>query len=166
MKDHVQEARLSGEPDTTDKGDVFQMKPVILYYSLGGATRAEAKKRAESSGADVFEVLEAKKRGIFSAFIPGCPQALNRKSSAIQPLSIDWTNYDDVTLMAPVWAGHPAPAFNSALELVPKDKVLHIVLCSGGGETPKSKDATINLLRQRGYALSSYEDVKTAPPTK
>ena len=142
------------------------MKSVILYYSFGGATRAEAKKRAEASGADVFEVLEVKKRSIFSAFLPGCPQALGRKATAIKPLTIDWSAYDDVTLMAPVWAGHPAPAFNAALELIPKDKILHIVLCSGGGETPKSKDATIDLLRKRGYALSSYEDVKTAPPTK
>ena len=142
------------------------MKSVILYYSFGGATRAEAKKRAEASGADVFEVLEVKKRSIFSAFLPGCPQALGRKATAIQPLMIDWSTYDDVTLMAPVWAGHPAPAFNAALELIPKDKILHIVLCSGGGETPNSKDATIDLLRKRGYALSSYEDVKTAPPAK
>ena len=142
------------------------MKSVILYYSFGGATRAEAKKRAEASGADVFEVLEVKKRSIFSAFLPGCPQAIGRKATAIQPLTIDWSAYDDVTLMAPVWAGHPAPAFNAALELIPKDKILHIVLCSGGGETPNSKDATIDLLRKRGYALSSYEDVKTAPPAK
>ena len=142
------------------------MKSVILYYSFGGATRAEAKKRAEASGADVFEVLEVKKRSIFSAFLPGCPQAIGRKATAIQPLTIDWSTYDDVTLMAPVWAGHPAPAFNAVLELIPKDKILHIVLCSGGGETPNSKDATIDLLRKRGYALSSYEDVKTAPPTK
>ena len=142
------------------------MKSVILYYSFGGATRAEAKKRAEASGADVFEVLEVKKRSIFSAFLPGCPQALGRKATAIQPLTIDWSTYDDVTLMAPVWAGHPAPAFNAALELIPKDKILHIVLCSGGGETPNSKDATIDLLRKCGYALSSYEDVKTAPPAK
>lgn len=142
------------------------MKSVILYYSFGGATRAEAKKRAEASGADVFEVLEVKKRSIFSAFLPGCPQAIGRKATAIQPLTIDWSTYDDVTLMAPVWAGHPAAAFNAALELIPKDKILHIVLCSGGGETPNSKDATIDLLRKRGYALSSYEDVKTAPPAK
>ncbi|MEN6635406.1 MAG: hypothetical protein ABFC56_06125 [Clostridiaceae bacterium] len=142
------------------------MKSVILYYSFGGATRAEAKKRAEASGADVFEVLEVKKRNIFSAFLPGCPQAINRKATVIQPLTIDWSAYDDVTLMAPVWAGHPAPAFNAALELIPKDKVLHVVLCSGGGETPNSKEATIDLLRKRGYALSSYEDVKTAPPAK
>ena len=142
------------------------MKSAILYYSFRGATRAEATKRATETGADVFEVLEVKKRSLFSAFLPGCPQAIGRKATKIRPLSIDWSLYDQVTLMASVWAGHPAPAFNAALELIPKDKILHIVLCSGGGETPNSKDATIDLLRKRGYALSSYEDVKTAPPTK
>ena len=142
------------------------MKTAILYYTLGGATRAEATKRSAESGADVFEVLEAKKRGILSAFIPGCPQALGRKASAIRQLSIDWNQYDSVTLMAPVWAGHPAPAFNAALALVPKDKTVHIVLCSGGGETPKSKQGTLDLLKEQGYTVASYEDVRTAPPSK
>ena len=142
------------------------MKPAILYYSFRGATRAEAEKRAAATGADVFEVLEVKKRGLLSAFLSGCPQALGRKSSAIRPLSIDWSLYDDVTLLSPVWAGHAAPAFNAALALIPKDKVLHIVLCSGGGETPNSKEITIDLLRKQGYALASYEDVKTGLPPK
>ena len=142
------------------------MKSAILYYSFGGATRAEAAKRAATSDADVFEVLEAKKRGIFSAFLSGCPQALGRKASAIRPLSIDWNLYESVTLMAPVWAGHPAPAFNAALALVPKEKPLTIVLCSGGGETPKSKQGTLDLLKEQGYTVASYEDVRTAPPAK
>ena len=142
------------------------MKSAILYYSFRGATRAEAEKRAAATGADVFEVLEVKKRGLLSAFFSGCPQALGRKASAIRPLSIDWSLYDDVTLLAPVWAGHAAPAFNAALELIPKDKVLHVVLCSGGGETPNSKEITIDLLRKQGYALASYEDVKTGLPPK
>ena len=142
------------------------MKPAILYYSFGGATRAEAAKRAAVNGADLYELLEVKKRGIISAFLSGCPQALGRKASAIRPLEIDWSAYSDVTLMAPVWAGHPAPAFNAALEIIPKDKILHVVLCSSGGETPKSKDGTIAMLRVQGYSLASYEDVRTAPPAK
>ena len=142
------------------------MKSAILYYSFGGATRKEATKRATETGADQFELVEARKRGIFSAFLSGCPQALGRKASAIVPLSIDWSLYDSVTLMAPVWAGSPAPAFNAALPLIPKGMKVNVVLCSGGGETPKSKEGTIDLLRKRGYALSSYEDVKTAPPAK
>ena len=142
------------------------MKPVILYYSFGGATRAEAKKRAATAGADVVEVLETKKRGIFSAFLSGCPQALGRKASAIQPLTIEWSLYDSVTLMAPVWAGHPAPAFNAGLALIPKGMTVNVVLCSGGGETPKSKDATIALLKEKGFTVGFYEDVRTEAAPK
>ena len=142
------------------------MKSAILYYSFGGATRKEAAKRATENGADLFELVEARKRGIFSAFLSGCPQALGRKASAIVPLSIDWSLYDSVTLMAPVWAGSPAPAFNAALPLIPKGMKVNVVLCSGGGETPKSKENTIHLLRQLGYCLASYEDVRAAPPAK
>ncbi len=158
-------SRFTGRSND-EKETVSVMKPAILYYSFGGATRAEASKRADVSDADVFEILEAKKRGMFSAFLTGCPQALGRKASVIRPLTIDWSLYDSVTLMAPVWAGHPAPAFNAALLLIPKDKVLHVVLVSGGGETPNSKDVTIDLLRKQGYSLASYEDVRSAPRTK
>ena len=58
------------------------MKSAIPFYSFGGATRKEAAKRAAQNGADVFELVEAKKRGIFSAFLSGCPQALGRKAPA------------------------------------------------------------------------------------
>lgn len=140
------------------------MKSLILYYSFGGKTRAEALRRTNSANADVVELVESKKRGMLSAFLSGCPQALKRKASAIQPLSIDWSQYGDVTLMAPVWAGHPAPAFNAGLALIPKDKMLRVVLCSSGGETPRSKESTIAMLRAQGYSLASYEDVCTAVP--
>lgn len=140
------------------------MKSAILFYSFGGATRKEAAKRAAQNSADMFEIIEAKKRGIFSAFLSGCPQALGRKASAIKALSIDWSLYDSVTLMAPVWAGSPAPAFNAALALIPKGMKVNVVLCSGGGETPKSKDGTIAMLKERGFSVGSYEDVRTSPP--
>ena len=142
------------------------MKSAILFYSFNGATRKEAAKRAEETGADVFELVEAKKRGLFSAFLSGCPQALGRKASAIQPLTIDWSLYDSVTLMAPVWAGHPAPAFNAGLALIPKGMTVNVALCSGGGETPKSKDATIALLKEKGYTVGFYEDVRTGAAPK
>ncbi len=140
------------------------MIPVILYYSFSGKTRAEAEKRAAETGADLFELVEVKKRGFFSVYLIGCPMAISRAASKIRPLDIDWSRYDTVTLMSPVWAGSPAPAFNAALEIIPKDKVLHVVLCSAGGETPKSKEATISMLRSQGFALASYTDILTSAP--
>ena len=100
-----------------------------FYIILSAERRAPKPKNARlPTSADIVEVLEVKKRGMFSAFLTGCPQAFDRKASTIRPVSIDWNLYDDVTLLFPVWAGHPAPAFNAGLALIPKDKVLHVVL--------------------------------------
>jgi uncharacterized ParB-like nuclease family protein len=116
------------------------MKPVILYYSFGGATRAEAKKRAAMAGADVVEVLEAKKRGIFSAFLSGC----HRRSAEKHPNSVRFRLIGALQRRNPdgaCFGGASPPAFNAALELIPKDKILHVVLCSGGAKRQRARRA-------------------------
>ena len=136
----------------------------ILYYSFGGSTRKLAKERAKAQGADLYEIREARKRTLLRSFFPGCTDARKRIASAILPFEIDWNKYERVDLYAPVWAGYPAPAFNAALALIPQGKETAIVLCSGGGETPQSKDGTIALVTRRGMRFVSYEDFKTAQP--
>jgi len=138
----------------------------ILYYSFGGSTRKLAEERAKAQCADVYEIREVRRRTLFGSFFPGAMHAMKRKSSAILPLGIDWDKYERVDLYAPVWAGYAAPAFNAALALVPAGKQMAIVLCSGGGETPQSKEGTIELVKQRGMQFISYEDFKTAVPPK
>lgn len=142
------------------------MDTVILYYTLGGSSKREAEKLAEKTGGTLVEVKEAKKRGVFSAFLPGCPQALKRKASAIYPISEDLNAYRRVALCAPVWAGFPAPAFNAMVSLLPPGKEVEILLCSGGGETPKSAQGTREMVEAKGCHVAAYRDIKTeAPPS-
>lgn len=139
------------------------MKSIVLYYSLGGTTRAEAARTAEALSATLYEIKETRKRTPFSAFLPGCPNALHRKASKIEPLSVNLQDYDRIVLGAPVWAGFPAPAFNAMVNLLPSGKEVEIFLCSSGGEAPKSLDGTKALIADRGCTLVSYRDVCTAP---
>lgn len=138
------------------------MKTLVIYYTLGGATRKEAEKLASERGADLCGVREARKRNLFSAFIPGAPSAMRRKSVAIQPLGVDLNAYDRIVIGCPVWAGYPAPAFNAIAERLPSGKEVEIFLCSGGGETPESAKGTKELIQNKGCTLISYRDVKTA----
>ncbi len=138
----------------------------VLYYSYSGSTRRLAKARAEAEGADLFEIREAKKRSFIGTFLVGAPQGMHRKASTILPLSIDWEKYDCIFLFCPVWAGYPAPAFNAALALIPHGMEVSVVLCSGGGETPASKEGTIELIRQAGLKFGFYEDIRTGAPPK
>ena len=141
------------------------MKTVILYYTFGGSTKKEAERLAAELDAPVHRVKETRSRSLFRSFIPGGSTAMHRKAVDIQPLTIDLHDYDRIIIGCPVWAGYPAPAFNSIMELLPEGKEVEIFLCSGGGKTPRSEAGTKEIVEKKGCTLVSYRDVctKTTP---
>jgi hypothetical protein len=143
------------------KGSLF-MKTIVLYYSFGGTSKKEAENLAKKNEAVVCEVKENKKRNIFTAFVPGCPNAMKRKQSDIMKLSYNLNEYDRILLVAPVWAGYPAPAFNSMVNLLPSEKEVEVYLSSGGGETPKSQEGTKQMILDKKCKLLGYHDLKAS----
>jgi flavodoxin len=127
------------------------MATAILYYSFTGRTKTLAEETAAESGAKLFEILEMKKRSSFAAFIPGCPQAMGLKRSAIEPVDIDFSAYDEIVVMGPIWAGHPAPAVNSAIDLLPGGKSVSLICTGGKGGDDLSKTAA--LITARGCTV-------------
>ncbi len=138
------------------------MKTIILYYTFGGKSREVANRLASmETDTIVYEVKEARKRNILTAFFSGCPKAMKRKYSKIQPLTCKLEEYEKIILVAPIWAGFPAPAFNSMVKQLPPEKLVELYLCSGSGEAPKSKEGTCQLIKDKGCELVAYHDVKT-----
>jgi flavodoxin len=137
------------------------MKTIVLYYSFGGSTKAEAERIAAENDAVLCRVEEMKNRSLFSAFVPGAPNANNRKASEIKQIGQDLNSFDRIIIGCPVWGGYPAPAFNAIVELLPSGKEVELFFCSSGGETPKSSQGTKELISKKGCRLISYRDVKT-----
>jgi len=124
-------------------GGGMTMSTVILYYSRSGITKTFAEKQAAETGADLFEVCEVKKRNGFTAFIPGCCLAMGLKSSAIVPPEADLAAYDEIVIMGPIWAGKPAPAVNSIIDILPEGKSVSLICQSGRGGFDLSKTAEL-----------------------
>lgn len=137
------------------------MKSLVIFYSFSGKTALEAKKIAEKTGADLFEVKEEKKRGILSSFFKGCPQAMKRKSIPVKKLNVNLDEYEKIIVGAPIWAGFPAPAFNSIVNALPKDKEVELFFTSGSGNSAKSKEGTEKLIESKKCVLIDYRDVET-----
>jgi hypothetical protein len=116
-----------------------KMANVILYYSLSGTTKVFAEKTAAETGADPIEICELKKRNPFTSFSPGVFQAGRLKRTAIKPLEADLAAYNEIVIMGPIWAGHPAPAVNSAIDLLPAGKTVSLVCTSMRGGYDLSK---------------------------
>ncbi len=91
------------------------MKKLIVFYSLGGNTRALARKIAQTLKADVLEIKTVKtypddfdvllglgQREVATGYIP-----------QLKPYRIDFSKYDGVLIGTPVWWSSFAPAIKS-----------------------------------------------------
>jgi len=135
------------------------MKTIILYYSWSGKTKALAVQKAGELNADIEEITEIKKSSMLGAFFSGAPKAMGRKKAKIKPIAADLNGYEKIIIMAPVWAGHPAPAFNNIIEHIPSGKKVEVIMVSAGGGTKKSKKGTIELFTAGGCEVVNYADV-------
>ena len=142
------------------------MKTAVVYYTFGGSTKREAERLAAELQADTCRVREVKSRNLFSSFIPGCVQAMKQKAVPIQPLTLDLNASEKIIIGAPLWAGYPAPAFNSLVQLLPRDKEVEVFICSGSGDSGKSASSTKDAIAARGCRVIAYRDVKTDTPMR
>lgn len=91
------------------------MKKLIVFYSLGGNTRAVARKMAQTLKADILEIKTVKtypddydvllglgEREVATGYIP-----------QLKPYRIDFSKYDAVLIGTPVWWSSFAPAVKS-----------------------------------------------------
>lgn len=138
------------------------MKTIVVYYSYSGHTKMEAERIAIAENADLAAARDAGKRpGTFKAFLMGCPAALRMKCWPIAPLNADLDAYDIIVLMAPVWAGHPAPQFNALVDQLPTGKQVKVALVSGSGQSSAKEKLELRIA-DKGCKLIGYEDIKEA----
>lgn len=138
------------------------MNSIILYFSYTGHSKKVAEKLARTQNAELVEIQPASERGKLWTYLVECPRAMMRKPIEIEPVDKDLSGYDLITLIAPVWAAYPAPAFNSMVKLLPKNKNVQVMLVSGSGSgaTKKSEKGTRHLIHDHGCKLLNYKEVK------
>lgn len=135
------------------------MKTLIVYYSYSGNTKKTAEALAESESADIEEIVSVKRPWKLKAYTAGIVAAIRGKAWPIQPLEKDLSEYERLVLLAPVWAGNPAPCFNAALELLPEGKSVAVKLVSASGKSDCAERLE-SAIKAKGCALESIEDVK------
>ena len=86
------------------------MKTLAVYYSLTGKTEVIVRTMQDSLNADVVEIRELHDRSKFNAYTLGCILSKLKKASNTYPMDINITDYDNIIIATPVWAGYPAPA--------------------------------------------------------
>ena len=136
------------------------MDTLVIFYSLTGRTHYEAKHLAQDIGADRYEVYERKYRSRLNVSLTGRSQARKRVNIPIEPIAVDFNDFDRIIIMAPIWGGYPAPAFNSILNEIPKGKQIEIILTSDSGKM-KDEEELKKIVESKGCVLTKLEVMKT-----
>ena len=117
------------------------MKPIIVYYSLGGNTEYAAGKIAALLGADLLRICPQKaypEKG-FRKFFRGGKSAVMAETPDLEPYVFSSAEYDCVILGFPVWAGNITPPIRTFLkENDLQGKTVAAFACESGAGAEKA----------------------------
>lgn len=112
------------------------MNSVVLYFTRSGNSKRIAQKIAEKAGCGLSQITDEKNwKGPFGFLRGGFYAATFRETHPSLSPEVDFSSYDRIAIVGPVWANNAAPAVYSLLirEKAILDKIC-LVLSSGGGE--------------------------------
>lgn len=135
-------------------------RTAIFYYSFTGHTRKVAQRLQEEEGGDVYEIRERQPRSRGNAYTWGCYQAMKMEKVPIYPIECDYSSYDFFIVMVPIWAGYPAPALYSMLELLPKGARLEVIAVSGTGNSERGRPKAKSKIYGMDFDLVAFSDVQ------
>lgn len=135
------------------------MKTLIISYSYTGKTKALAARMAEAENAELREVRDPKRPSVLKAYVLGSFAAMRMKSWPSEWDSSGLADYERIILMAPIWAGHPAPQINSVIAVLPPDIQVEFIVVSAGGDSG-CKDKVEAAVKDRGCSLTDFKNVK------
>jgi len=137
------------------------MKTLVLYYTYSGRTKAIAEELAATESADIMEIKDVKRPWKLKAYTAGIVASIKGKAWKIQPPDVDFTEYERLILLSPVWASNATPAFNAMLELLPEGKTVELKMVSASGESA-CKERLEAIITSKGSTLTGFEDIKVA----
>lgn len=135
------------------------MKTLILYYSYTGHTKRLAEALAASEPADIMEIKSVKRPWKLKVYTAGILATFRNKAWPIQPLDIDFSEYEKLILMSPVWANNPPPPVTAILDQLPEGKTIAVKMISVSGKS----DCVARLetaVKAKNCTLESVEDIK------
>jgi len=135
------------------------MSQLIIYYSYSGKTRKIAEDLAKKESADIYEIKDIRPVGKLKAYTAGIFAAAKGKTWQIKPPDIDIASNDKITMLAPVWANNPPPAFYTMLEYLPSGKPVSIMMISASGKS-NCKARLEAIIESKGSTLVHFEDIK------
>lgn len=133
------------------------MKAAVVHYTRFGHNNVIARTVAETLGAEQFRIE-----------IPGNPSfprmgfcSMFNVNMKINPMPLDFSNFDLVVLCTPIWAWKPAPPARTFLREAKLPRKLAVNFSTGGGPIQRAEEKLRQLLEGRGIEVVAVGEIST-----
>ena len=127
-------------------------KPLIIYFSQTGNTKAVCEALQKALGADIIEVKNASQDKPKKGELP-----------AIEPKSIDLTKYSSIIIGSPIWAAQVAPVIKAVLKNNDfKGKKVTLFTTTNVSIPEEFRGKSKALVQQAGGTVAGYYEVIVA----
>jgi flavodoxin len=148
------------------------MKICIIYHSETGNTRHVAQHLASACDGHLIEVCDRASYMKLTRFLVWCKMARGEEKTAIEPSSIDVSDYDQLIFGSPVWAFKPTPAIHAAIDALKGcEGKKATAFCTHGGRPGQTAEIFQKWIEARGMkcvgnANISEKDIENEKKTK
>jgi flavodoxin len=148
------------------------MKICIIYHSETGNTRHVAQHLASACDGHLIEVCDRASYMKLTRFLVWCKMARGEEKTAIEPSSIDVSEYDQLIFGSPVWAFKPTPAIHAAIDALKGcEGKKATAFCTHGGRPGQTAEIFQKWIEARGMkcvgnANISEKDIENEKKTK
>ena len=155
-------SQAESQPNSLEPEVLKKPKPLIVYYSRTGNTRAISESIKDTLECDIQEIKDLKDRSGFSGFIGGMIDVRENPTTDISPTEVRLEDYNLFIIGSPGWGGKITPAINTFINMTDftgKKVVLFSVVT---GQMPqKTLDEYSKLIGSRGGQAIDTFIVKT-----
>ncbi|MDO4633351.1 MAG: flavodoxin [Eubacteriales bacterium] len=131
------------------------MRRAVVFYSLSGNTESAARMIADDIGADLIQIKMKKElpRSKWLRIVVGGRQATFGEKPQIEDLQL--SDYDEIILGTPVWAGKVASPLNTLFARYRiADRVTAVFTLSGSGDNRKCEEMLRRILPNLKQVIS------------
>lgn len=137
---------------------------LIVYFSMGGHTRALAEELAAATDADIEEITEVHPRHGAGGMWRALWDASWRRRTRIQPIRHDPADYDLLVLGGPIWARRLAAPVRTFAQQYGQRARAVAFFCTEGGKGADSAFGDLQRLSRRRPVVTLAVDAKHLSP--
>ena len=127
------------------------MKICIIYHSETGNTRHVAQHLASACDGKLIDITDRGSYNSLTRFLVWCKMSMGEEKTAIEPSSIDVSEFDQLIFGSPVWAFKPTPAIHAAIDsLKGCEGKRATAFCTHGGKPGQTAETFQKWIEARG----------------